>query len=164
MSSRLAIPVLAVFALVAAACGGGDAPEPETPAEAPAAEPASAPVEGPRVFFMQPQDGDTVTLPLEFVFANDMFEISPVPEGDVTEPRPAVGHYHLGIDTGCVPVGTVIPQGDPSWVHFGTGNDRIEYEAGTLAPGPHMFTVQAGDDLHQAIEGLCETIEITVEG
>jgi len=161
MSSRLAMPVLAVLALFAVACGGGDAPEPE-PAEA-AAEPASAPAEGPRVFFMQPRDGDTVTLPLEFVFANDMFEISPVPEGEVTTARPAVGHYHLGVDTDCLPAGTEIPKADP-WIHFGTGADNIGFPEGSLEPGPHKFSVQAGDDLHVAIEGLCETIEITVEG
>lgn len=161
MSSRLAMPVLAMLALLAVACGGSDAPEPETPAAEPAAEPASAPA-GPRVFFMQPRNGDTVTLPLQFVFASDMFEISAVPAGDLTEARPAVGHYHLGVDTDCLPAGTVIPKADP-WIHFGMGNNDISFDEGGLTPGPHKFSVQAGDDLHRAIEGLCETIEITVE-
>lgn len=163
MSSRLAMPVLAVLALSAVACGGSDAPEPEAAVAEPAAEPASAPAEGPRVFFMQPHDGDTVTLPLEVVFASNMFEISPVPEGDLTEARPNVGHYHLGLDTDCLPAGTVIPKADP-WTHFGTGNNTITFPEGSLAPGPHKLTVQAGNDLHEAMDGLCETIEITVEG
>jgi len=162
MSPRLALPVLAVLALVGVACGGGDAPEPEATAE-PAAAPAAAPAAGPRVFFMQPRNGDTVTLPMEIVFASDMFEISPVPPGDLTEARPAVGHYHLGLDTDCLAAGTVIPKADP-WTHFGTGNNTISFPEGSLAPGPHKLTVQAGDDLHAAIPGLCETIEITVEG
>jgi hypothetical protein len=45
-------------------------------------------------------------------------------------------------------------------VHFGTGSNNIEM---SLTPGKHTFAVQVGDDLHRAVEGLCETISVNVE-
>src|SRR5690606_31896291 len=110
----------------------------------------------------QPQNGATVTSPVMFEFASDQFTISAIPEGQITEAdvRPGMGHYHLGIDTDCLPVGEVIPQGNPSWIHFGKGNNTIEQQ---MSPGPHRLVVQAGDDLHRTMAGLCETINITVE-
>jgi hypothetical protein len=68
-------------------------------------------------------------------------------------------HYHIAVDTDCLqPAGTVIPKADP-WVHFGDGKKVIEM---SLTPGPHRLTVQAGDDMHRTIAGLCETINVTV--
>jgi hypothetical protein len=31
-----------------------------------------------------------------------------------------------------------------------------------LPPGEHTLTLQVGDDQHRAMEGLCETITVTV--
>jgi hypothetical protein len=162
MSSRvLAIPALA-FALIAAACGGS----PESKAEAPAAAPAAAPAEdhaahgAARVFFMEPANGASVKSPVHIVFASEMFTIAAVPPGEVTEVRPNTGHYHLGVDTDCLPVGSVIPKANP-WVHFGMGNNSIDMQ---LAPGMHKLVVQAGDDKHATMTGLCETISVNVAG
>lgn len=110
-----------------------------------------------RVFFAAPQDGATVESPVELVFGAENVEIGAVPE-EVETPRPGVVHYHLGVDASCLPPGTRIPEADP-WIHFGDGSDRIETQ---LAPGEHRLVVQAGDDEHRTIEGLCETISITV--
>lgn len=127
--------------LAAAACGGaGEADE-------------------ARVFFVEPADGATVSSPVEVVFGSVNVEIGAVPEV-VDTPRPGVVHYHLGVDTECLPPGTVIPSADP-WIHFGDGSDRIETQ---LAPGEHRLALQAGDDEHRTIEGLCETISVTVTG
>jgi hypothetical protein len=115
---------------------------------------------GPRVFFVQPQNGVSVASPVHFEFGTDQFTISPVP-ATVETPRPAVGHYHLGVDQDCMPAGQIIPPGTPQWVHFGKGNNTIDMQ---LTPGPHKFSVQAGDDQHRTIEGLCQTISITVTG
>jgi hypothetical protein len=52
----------------------------------------------------------------------------------------------------------VIPKADP-WVHFGNGTDTADIQ---LTPGMHTLTVQAGDDQHRTIEGLCETITVNV--
>lgn len=116
---------------------------------------------GPRVFFAQPQDGATVTSPVHLEFAVQDFKIEPVPKGTVvTDTRPNLGHHHVGVDTDCLPVGTVIPMAAP-WVHFGTGGTSIDMQ---LPPGPHRLTLQIGDDLHRTMEGLCQTISVTVSG
>ena len=163
MSSRvLVIPVVAAFALVAASCGGGS---PESKAEAPAAAPAaehSGHTGGGRVFFMEPANGATVKSPVHLVFGSETVTIAPVPPGEITEAqvRPNTAHYHLGLDTDCLPVGTVIPKANP-WVHFGDGKNVIDMQ---LPPGMHKLVVQAGDDRHATMTGLCETITVNVTG
>ena len=128
---------LAAFALVTAACGGGS---PESKAEAPAAAPAAAPAEdhsahagGGKVFFTEPANGATVKSPVHLVFGSDMFTIAPVPPGEITEAKcaPNTGHFHLGVDTDCLPAGSVIPKANP-WVHFGDGKNTIDMQ---LSPG-----------------------------
>jgi hypothetical protein len=159
-SRALVIPVVAGLALVAAACGGGS---PESKAGAPAAAPAadhSGHTGGGRVFFMEPANGATVKSPVHLVFGSEMVTIAPVPAGEVTEVRPNTAHYHLGVDTDCLPVGSVIPKANP-WVHFGDGKNTIDMQ---LSPGMHKLVVQAGDDKHATMTGLCETINVNVEG
>jgi hypothetical protein len=159
MSRRLVVVPAAVLALTAVACGGS-APQPESQAPAATAAPASheGGHTGARVFFKEPANGAMVKSPVHVVFGSDMFTIAAVPEGEVKEVRAGTGHYHLGVDTDCLPVGTPIPKADP-WIHFGKGNDFIDMQ---FKPGPHKLVVQAGDDLHTTLTGLCETISITV--
>lgn len=113
---------------------------------------------GPRVFFVTPQDGATVTSPATLEFGSENFEIAAVPPGELTDTRPALGHYHVAVDAECLPPGTVIPRAAP-WVHFGDGKNVIDMQ---LPPGQHRLTLQIGDDLHRTIDGLCETITVTV--
>jgi hypothetical protein len=120
--------------------------------------PAAAPPAGPRVFFVEPQDGATVTSPVKLVFGAEDFTIGAVPAGTVETVRPDLGHHHVGVDTTCLAPGTVIPQAAP-WVHFGGGQNEIDMQ---LPPGTHTLTLQIGDDKHTTIEGLCTTINITV--
>ncbi len=153
MFSRvLVLPVVALFALTAAACGGS-APESESAAD----HSAHA---GGKVFFMEPMNGATVKSPVRLVFGSETVTIAPVPPGEITEAqvRPNTAHYHLGVDTDCLPAGTVIPKANP-WVHFGDGKNVIDMQ---LSPGPHKLVVQAGDDRHATMTGLCETINVTV--
>jgi uncharacterized protein DUF4399 len=163
MSSRLLVlPVLAVFGLMAAACGGGS---PESKAEAPAAAPAadhSGHTGGGKVFFMEPANGASVKSPVHLVFGSESVTIAPVPPGEISEAqvRPNTAHYHLGVDTDCLPVGAVIPKANP-WVHFGDGKNTIDMQ---LPPGMHKLVVQAGDDRHATMTGLCETITVNVTG
>jgi len=117
----------------------------------------SAPA-GPRVFFVQPQDGAAVKSPVMLEFGAESFQIAAVPQGTVTETRPNLGHHHVGVDTDCLPPGTAIPRAAP-WVHFGDGKNVIDMQ---LPAGQHRLTLQIGDDLHQTIEGLCSTITVTV--
>lgn len=149
---------LLAFALVTVVAGCGGEPEQEAEPQEQMEEMEVAPTGGePRVFFQQPQAGDTVTSPVQVVFGSENIEIGAVPE-QVDEPREGIVHYHLGYDTDCLPPGTVIPQADP-WIHFGDGSDSIELEIPEA--GEYQLSVQAGDDEHRTIEGLCETIEIT---
>jgi len=113
---------------------------------------------GPRVYFVQPQDGATVNSPVMLEFGAADFQIAAVPPGTVTETRPNLGHHHVGIDTDCLPVGTEIPRAAP-WVHFGDGKNVIDMQ---LPAGQHRLTLQIGDDLHRTIEGLCSTISVNV--
>jgi hypothetical protein len=117
----------------------------------------SAPA-GPRVFFVQPQDGATVKSPVMLEFGAEQFEIAAVPQGEVKESRPNLGHHHVAIDADCLPPGSVIPRAAP-WVHFGDGKNVIEMQ---LPAGQHRLTLQIGDDLHRTIEGLCSTITVNV--
>ena len=114
--------------------------------------------EGPRVFFVSPADGATVSSPVAFEFGSEGFSLLPVPE-EVETPRWGVGHFHIGIATECLPAGEIIPQSAP-WVHFGDGSSVFE---SLMPPGEHTFAVQLGDDEHRTIEGLCSTITVTVE-
>jgi hypothetical protein len=130
-------------------------------AEAPtAAEPAADHAEhaGGRVFFVSPKDGETIKNGHRAEFGSEMFTIAAVPAGEVAEVRAGTGHFHLGFDTECLPAGAVIPKADP-WQHFGTGINWTELN---MTPGQHKLVVQAGDDKHATMTGLCETITVTV--
>jgi hypothetical protein len=146
--------------LAAAACGGSEAPPASTSTPAASSAPAASAASGPRVFFVSPKNGDTIK-PLSTVeFGSSGVTVAAVPPGELTpdQVRPQTIHYHLGTDTDCLPAGTAIPKADP-WIHFGDGKNVIEM---SLAPGQHRIAVQAGDDRHITIAGLCEVISVTV--
>jgi hypothetical protein len=113
-----------------------------------------------RVFFVQPKDGGTIKPMSTFEFGSEGVTVAAVPPGTLTPEQVRAGmiHYHLGVDTACLPAGTVIPKADP-WVHFGDGKNVIEM---SMTPGPHKVALQAGDDMHRTIEGLCQVISVTV--
>jgi hypothetical protein len=159
MSMRLVGLALAASSALVMACGGSTPPAEEAaPAAAPAADAAHEGHTGGRVFFISPKEGATVKSPVQLEFGSEMFTIAAVPAGEVTVVRAGTGHFHLGVDTDCLPVGEVIPKANP-WIHFGDGKNAIEMQ---LTPGPHKLAVQAGDDKHATMTGLCETINITV--
>src|SRR5436190_23532435 len=112
----------------------------------------------PRVFFEQPQDGATVKSPVHLKFGIENYQVAAVPAGTVEAARAAMGHYHVAVDSNCLPAGTTIQKAAP-WVHFGTGNSEIDM---LLPPGMHKLTLEVGDDLHRAVEGLCTSITVNV--
>jgi hypothetical protein len=112
----------------------------------------------PRVFFIEPKNGATVTSPVHMKFGAEGIEIAAVPPGDVTTTRPGVGHYHIGVGVNCLPPGKTIVKGTPSWVHFGDGKSEIDMQ---LTPGRHKLALQLGDDLHNTIAGTCQMITVT---
>lgn len=145
----------------AAACGGSE-PKPAAtstatpPPAAAAAKPASS--GAPRVFFIEPTDGATVKSPVKLRFGIENYELAAVPQGDVTAARPHMGHHHVGVDTDCLPPGTVIPKANP-WVHHGGAQTEMDMQ---LTPGKHKLTLQLGDDKHTTIEGLCSSVTVNV--
>ena len=148
MGHRVVGGVMAVLAVSIAACGESPAP------------PASTGGAG-RVFFVQPKNGDTIKTLSTIEFGSEGVTVAAVPPGELKpeQVRPGIIHYHLGTDTDCLPPGTVIPKAAP-WVHFGDGKNVIETQ---LTPGQHRLAVQAGDDMHVTLPGLCEVITVTVE-
>jgi hypothetical protein len=134
-----------------------EAPAPPAETEAPASTPAPM-ASGPRVYFVEPADGATVKSPVRLRFGIEGVQISPVPPGELTSARPGMVHHHVGVDTDCLPPGTVIVKAAP-WVHFGDGKNEIDMQ---LPPGQHKLALQAGDDLHTTVAGLCSTITVNV--
>ena len=143
MAFRVVGALILTASIAVTACGGSS--------------PAPA---GGKVFFMEPKDGASVKSPVHIVFGSDMFTIAPVPPGEIKPEavRANTGHFHLGVDTDCLAAGSVIPKANP-WVHFGKGDNSIDMQ---LTPGPHKLAVQAGDDRHLTMTGLCEVINVTV--
>ena len=164
--NRNLLITLAIFALAAAGCGGGGGEmAPEEPMEMEAEEPMAdaAPSGPPRVFFVAPLDGEAMSSDhdVEIEMGAENYPISAIPEGfdpETGTPRDGMGHFHVGLNTGCLPVGEVIPQGQ-GWQHFGDGSNAYTLQ---VEPGTYELTVQIGDDLHVTQEGLCETISIEV--
>ena len=151
------------LALTAFGCGGSE-PEPAagttstaTPpaATAAAAKPASS---APRVFFVEPTEGATVKSPVKLRFGIENYELAAVPQGDVTAARKGMGHHHVGVDTECLPAGSVIPKANP-WVHHGGAQTEMDMQ---LTPGKHRLTLQLGDDTHATVEGLCSSVTVNV--
>jgi hypothetical protein len=172
MTNRFVVAAAAVVVGLAAGACRSNTTEQAATTETPAASSTES-HEGhqlAKVYFAEPKDGATVSSKslTKFVFTADNYQISPVPQGEVKEARANMGHFHLGVDTDCLPPGTVIPKAEAGakpgtagqWIHFGTGSNNIEM---ALNPGPHKMSVQVGDDLHTAVEGLCQTITITAE-
>jgi hypothetical protein len=152
IKGALALAVLATATVTG--CGGG-----ESGGEA-AVDAVDAPAAMARVFFQSPRNetDHPTELPLGITFGVENFEIGAVPE-TATTPRGGIGHFHLGVNTDCLPVGEIIPKADP-WIHLGDGSDGMEMQ---LEGGEYRFTVQIGDDEHRTLEGLCETITVRME-
>ncbi len=124
----------------------------------PPAEIVPAAAATPRVFFVEPADGASVKSPVKLRFGVEGLQVAPVPAGEVTTARAGMGHHHVGVDTECLPPGTVIPKAAP-WIHFGDGKSEIEMQ---LPKGTHKLALEIGDDLHTTIAGLCTTITLNV--
>jgi hypothetical protein len=121
---------------------------------------AQAAAKKPRVFFVEPADKATLTSPVHMKFGSEGFQIGAVPPGEPKTARPGIVHYHVGIDQDCLPAGTNIVKGTPSWVHFGDGKDVFDTQ---LTPGQHKLALQLGDDLHNTVPDACAVITITVK-
>lgn len=152
--------VFAVCAAVlfAGACSSGGGNEEPAPVEesAPAEE---APADTtPRAYFIEPSDEARLTSPVTLKFGMDNYIVEPIEDPLVV--NPGHGHMHIGVNTECLPPGTIIPSADP-WVHFGDGSMEIQMQ---LPPGDHTLVLQVGDGEHRTLDepGLCTSVMITV--
>jgi len=125
----------------------------ETPA---AAMPRSVSPVGARVFFIKPQDGDTVSNPVAIEFG---IEGMNVVAAGVEETRS--GHHHLLVDTDLPDMGMPIPA-DANHIHFGNASTSTALD---LAPGQHTLSLLLGDHLHIPHDPpvVSDPITITVE-
>ncbi len=151
MKSSISIALLLAAGLTLTACGGGetesaadeapidDAAADVQPAEAAAGLPRTPSVDGARVFFITPADGETVSNPISVEFGLEGMSV--VMAGDAT---PQSGHHHLIIDAGLPDFGLPIPATE-NYIHFGDGSTSTEI---TLEPGTHTLQLLLGDHLH----------------
>ena len=148
------ISALPLLLVAATACGGAGDSAPDT-AEPAASEETSA---APRAFFVEPANGATVQAPVHLVFGAENFVVEPAGDNSV---HAGAGHMHIGIDTECLPAGTIIPTASP-WVHFGDGSMQIDVD---LTPGEHTIALQIGDGEHRTLDdpGLCSLLTLNVE-
>ncbi|MBV7327091.1 DUF4399 domain-containing protein [Chloroflexi bacterium TSY] len=107
----------------------------------------------PRIFFIEPLDGTTVTETVTIKMGAENFLIEPA--GSVQEDA---GHFHIMIDTPCVGVGDYIPM-DQNHRHFLLGQSEAVLH---LTPGVHTLCLQGGDGFHQALN-LREKITVLVQ-
>ena len=160
-SKRMGFFALCVAALFAGACSSGGGGEDEAASTETEMTEEVDEVEdmSPRVYFIEPADEARVTSPVTLKFGLDNYIVEPIEDPLVV--HPGAGHMHIGVDTECLPAGTIIPSTDP-WVHFGDGSMEIEMQ---LPPGEHTLVLQVGDGEHRTLDepGLCATLMLMVE-
>jgi hypothetical protein len=101
--------------------------------------PRSPAPKGVELYFISPQDGETVTSPVTVRFGLRGMGIAPA--GLAME---NTGHHHLLIDTAPPPFNMPVPA-DANHVHFGKGQTEAQV---TLAPGKHTLQLLLADHLH----------------
>jgi hypothetical protein len=107
----------------------------------------------PRVWFVQPQNGATVTNPIDVEMAAEGITIEPA--GEIHE---GAGHFHILVDSGFVAPGELVPF-DANHLHFGNGQMTTTVE---IEPGQHTLRLQVANGAHQALDGPQYRDEITV--
>lgn len=107
-----------------------------------------------RVNFVKPQDGASVTSPVELEFGVDGATIKPA--GELVA---GTGHHHLIIDHDPTPIGVAVPA-DDTHIHYGKGQTQDTIE---LEPGEHRLSLQLADGMHRSYgPTAATTITITV--
>jgi hypothetical protein len=173
LSMLLAAPALA---LALSACNGATteaaAPDPavikaevdKAVADALAARDAEAvalhaDAAGPKVYFVNLRDGQTVPQSFRIVFGVSGIGVAPA-----LVDKPNTGHHHLLIDTELSDEEKqfAIPN-DEKHMHFGGGQTEVVLQ---LAPGPHTLQLAFGDlnhELHKPTPIMSEKITVNVQ-
>lgn len=112
-------------------------------------------VEGARVFFVEPQDGATVSSPVHIKMGVEGMTVNKA--GEMKE---HTGHHHLIINGSAVKAGAVVPA-DERHIHFGAGQTETDVQ---LPAGTHTLTLQFADGAHGSYGNrLSSTITIHVK-
>ncbi len=106
------------------------------------------------VFFILPNDGDTLSPTFKVAMGVNGMEVEPA--GEV---KPGKGHHHIVVDGSYIEKGQIVPA-DSTHIHYGKGQTEVEL---TLVPGNHTLTMQFADGVHSSYgEKLSKTISIVV--
>ncbi len=109
-----------------------------------------------KVYFITPQDKETVTKTFKVKFAQKGLQVKPAGE-DMKNKKS--GHFHIIVDGTFIPEGMVIPA-DEKHIHYGKAQMETEL---TLTPGQHTLTLQFADGAHiSSGEKLSQTITVNV--
>ena len=100
----------------------------------------SPPPEATEVYFISPQDGDTVSNPVTIRFGLTGMGVAPAGVD-----RQGTGHHHLLIDVDQLPDPVLPVPADKHHRHFGGGQTETVLE---LAPGDHSLQLLLGDWMH----------------
>jgi len=95
--------------------------------------------EGARVYFISPQDGQSVHNPVTVRFGLTGMGVAPAGIEMVN-----TGHHHLIVDAPLPDLAATIPT-DDHYRHFGGGQTEVDI---TLPPGTHTLQLVLGDHLH----------------
>ncbi|NNF41273.1 MAG: DUF4399 domain-containing protein [Woeseiaceae bacterium] len=111
---------------------------------------------GARVFFITPDDGESVSNPFRIEFG-----IKGMTVVKAGSNQPQSGHHHLLIDTGLPDPALPIPA-DANHKHFGDGSTSTEI---SLQPGQHSLQLLLADHLHIPHDPpvASDVITVTVE-
>ena len=105
------------------------------------------------VSFVEPQDGDTVSSPVQVRMQSEEIRIE-----EAGEVREGAGHFHIMVDVDCLEPGETIPE-DDQHLHFGDASMEASID---LTPGEHTLCLQVGDGRHTALDAT-DQITITVQ-
>lgn len=107
------------------------------------------------VWFVEPQDGATLTSPFKVAFGVKGMAVEPA--GEI---KPDSGHHHLLINFGPIPAGEAIPV-DAAHRHFGKAQTDVEI---TLPPGSYKLTLQFANGAHVSYgPPMAASINVTVK-
>jgi hypothetical protein len=123
------------------------------------APPGAADVKGTlkmsKVAFVEPKDGATVKPTFHMMFSVEGLKV--LPAGEIV---PGSGHFHVIVDEGPTPEGTVVGT-DDKHIHYGKGQMEADLK---LAPGSHKLTLQFADGAHRSYgPKLSQTITVQVK-
>jgi len=137
MNRRFVLPLLAAISLTTATAFADTAPK-------------------PRLYFIGPQNGETVSSPVTIRFGLSGMGVAPA-----GVEKENTGHHHLLIDTELPKMDEPIPM-DDSHKHFGAGQTETRIK---LPPGQHTLQLLLGNWTHIPHDPpvVSEKITITVE-